>query len=67
MKALKIEQVDGETEITVESGTWIFKKITVYRTIGCYVGEFFKWVEMPDKIMVGGTLAFQLDTWKKLK
>lgn len=66
MKAIKIEEVNGETEITVETGKWIFKKETIYRTAGNSVADYFNWVKMPEKQIVPDRMSFQLDTWKKL-
>ncbi len=60
-----IEEVDGETEIIIETGIWVFKRKTTYRTNGNIVTDFFNWVKLPNKTVVPDSLSYQLDSWKK--
>lgn len=40
MKTLGIKEVEGGTEIEVETGFWIFKKVATYRRLGLVKGGF---------------------------
>ena len=64
MKAIKIEEVNGQTEITVETGCWIFKQETIYRTVSRIAGNFYQWVKLPNKTIVTDAMNFQLDSWR---
>ena len=66
MKATKIEEVNNQTEITVETGKWKFIKVSTYRTNGRIAGEFYNWLKLPENTIVADKMSFQLDVWKKI-
>jgi hypothetical protein len=66
MKAIAITEVNGQTEIQVETGAWIFKHVTTYRTSGKIAGDYYRWVKLPDKMIVHDVMSFQLDSWKRM-
>ena len=61
MKAIKIEEVNGQTEITVETGRGVFKQETIYRTTERI---YFTWIKLPNKTIVPDTMSLQLDSWR---
>ena len=66
MKFVSLEYDEKDRAIiTVDSSFLFFKKQTKYLAVEKYVTEFYKWVKLPNKILVGDTLAYQLDTWLK--
>ena len=77
MKAISITEVGGETEIEVETGRWIFKRVTTYRTAERRVGDFFRfhsWEKTPKThlwcclfglAIISDEMLLQLDSWKK--
>ena len=67
MKPIEMKEVDGHTEIKVETGFWIFKRVTTYRTNGVRVGVggYFRWLKLPNKTLVHDALSFRLDAWKR--
>lgn len=66
MKPLEIRELDGYTEVDVETGFWIFKRVTTYRTNGNIAGDYFRWLKLPNKTIVPYPLSFQLDAWKRV-
>lgn len=64
MKPIEIKQIGKSTEITVESGPWIFKKKTTFTTSGEPIGDFYDWLKLPNKTLVPDVMSFQLDAWK---
>lgn len=66
MKVVNIEEIGEQTEITVETGRWIFKRETKYKTTRRIAGEYYQWVQRPDNIKVPDGFSFQLDEWKRI-
>ncbi len=66
MRAIEIStSPDGQSEITVERGWWIFKKTTRYKAVEKQTESFSLWVKLPHKTRIGDAMSFQLDAWKK--
>lgn len=62
MKCLKVEK-DKDIILTVEHKFLCFTKIVKYKSDGVIVGQYHRWIKLPDMIMVSGGFEFQLDTW----
>jgi hypothetical protein len=81
MRAIKIETVDGKTIITTEEVVekektiWrLFRKPVIvpavvkhcrYMAADRIAGNFWRWLELPDKKLVGDSKSFQLDAWRE--
>jgi hypothetical protein len=69
MKAVKINKSDSEATIETEtdrSFLGIIKlkpKKRIFFTDRRIVGDFWEWLELPDKTLVEDRLSFQLDVW----
>ena len=64
MRALSVEIFDSAPPIiTVETGFWIFKRISKFQSAGRLVADYHKWVKLPNRTIVGDGLSFQLDSW----
>lgn len=72
-----IETIKGKTVITTEEETkpareaflfWKAKppviKMRKFVAAEQIVGNYYRWLEMPDNMIVGDSLSFQLDAWK---
>lgn len=66
MKATNIEiGKDGKTIITTETSRFLRKpKIRKFVASEKIVGNYYKWLELPDNLLVTDLLSFQLDSWK---
>ena len=72
MRLLRIEKSEnGKPVVVVEesrtSGFWWWekevKKETKYLVSGERVRGFWKWLKLPDLILVGDSMSFQLNAW----
>lgn len=64
MRCININRELGKFPIiTVEHKFLFIKRIMKYQSQGILVGDFHRWVELPEKILVGGQMSFQLDAW----
>jgi hypothetical protein len=68
MRVTKIETENGKTVITTETPRWLwFLKPRVQRFVAArrIVGDFWEWLELPDKRLVTDQSSYQLDAWKR--
>lgn len=62
----KYENEEGKTVIETESKILFFKNRRRFIEVEKIVGEFFKWLELPNYSLVPDDLSFQLNEWKKI-
>jgi hypothetical protein len=67
MKAIQRSVRDGRIYIITETDKWfgLVKKQRTFSSGRQIVGDFYRWVEEPDKTIVPDSLSFQLDEWNR--
>lgn len=65
MKAIKSETIDGHTIITTESKILCFSRQRRFITGRQLTANFWEWLELPGKKLIGDDLSFRLDAWKQ--
>lgn len=66
MKMISKETINDKTIITTETNGWFRKKIRKFEAQEESPKGYWKWLELPDHLLVDGVLSFQLDAWNKL-
>lgn len=66
MRLIAKEEQDGKTVLVVESKLFfIFPRVRKFIAEREIAGEYFSWLELPEKTLVPDHLSFQLDAWKR--
>ena len=65
MKLISREVIGKEILIVTETKVLFWKKIRKFKSQGKYLPDYWKWVEMPDRLLVGDRISFQLDVWAR--
>jgi hypothetical protein len=67
MKFISKEKDGKQSILTIETGSWPFKKQTKYKSHGNSAGLLRTWLELPDNIQVNSLiLTSQLNIWDEL-
>jgi hypothetical protein len=67
MKFISKEKDDKQSILTIETGSWPFKKKTKYKSHGNQTGLLRTWLKLPENIEVNDLVIIgQLNIWDQL-